>query len=130
MGSKDLQVPPEQNLPKVREALAMAGNTDVTIVKLKGLNHLFPTCRTGSSLQYFALEETSHEPSIARIRDWALARTESWSAQATQASEASDHADRQARWSQPCDPLRPLFGRGWTYGFHSASGGQVGHGEE
>src|SRR5262249_16851717 len=40
-GEKDLQVPPEQNLPPIRNALESAGNTNFEVDELPGLNHLF-----------------------------------------------------------------------------------------
>jgi pimeloyl-ACP methyl ester carboxylesterase len=51
-GDKDLQVPPDKNLPGVAEALEAGGNTDYQIVKLPKLNHLFQTCESGSPSEY------------------------------------------------------------------------------
>jgi uncharacterized protein len=45
-GSLDRQVPPDQNLPAIRKALA--GNQRAEIDELPGLNHLFQTAKTGS----------------------------------------------------------------------------------
>ena len=44
-GSRDLQVPPSQNLPAIAAALKAGGNKDFETVELPGLNHLFQTCQ-------------------------------------------------------------------------------------
>lgn len=75
-GSKDLQVPPKENLPAIKEALDQAGNKDVTIKELTGLNHLFQTCKTGSPLEYSKIEETMSPVALQTISDWILAHTQ------------------------------------------------------
>jgi hypothetical protein len=57
-GSKDLQVPPYQNIPEIKKALDEAGNRQVVVKELPGLNHLFQTAKTGSPNEYAAIEET------------------------------------------------------------------------
>ncbi len=57
-GEKDLQVDPKQNLPPIEAALKEAGNANVTIKELPGLNHLFQHCKTGAPSEYGAIEET------------------------------------------------------------------------
>ncbi|MCE9596208.1 MAG: alpha/beta fold hydrolase [Planctomycetes bacterium] len=76
-GSKDLQVPPKENLSLIEKALKDAGNKDVTIVEFPGLNHLFQTCTTGSPSEYATIEETFSPTALAAISDWILARTRS-----------------------------------------------------
>ncbi|HED52682.1 MAG TPA: alpha/beta hydrolase [Phycisphaerales bacterium] len=71
-GSLDLQVVADQNLPEIEKALAEAGNTDVTIVELEGLNHLFQPAQTGALDEYASIETTFDEAAMKRIGDWIL----------------------------------------------------------
>ena len=73
-GALDLQVDPEQNLPEIEQALAEAGNPDVTIVRLPGLNHLFQTSASGSPSEYAMIEETISPEALTAISDWIGAR--------------------------------------------------------
>jgi fermentation-respiration switch protein FrsA (DUF1100 family) len=73
-GELDLQVPADQNLPQVRQALAASGNRDVTVEVLPDLNHLFQSARTGSPDEYYGIEETFSPVALQRISDWILAR--------------------------------------------------------
>jgi pimeloyl-ACP methyl ester carboxylesterase len=73
-GSLDLQVDPNQNLPEIERALREAGNRDVTILRLPGLNHLLQTAQTGSTAEYATIEETMNRAALDAIRDWILAR--------------------------------------------------------
>ena len=72
-GEKDLQVPPEQNLPAIAKALEKAGNRDATVKELPGLNHLFQTATTGSPDEYVKIEETFSPLALSTIGDWILA---------------------------------------------------------
>jgi pimeloyl-ACP methyl ester carboxylesterase len=69
-GSKDLQVPPAQNLPAIRAALA--ANPDVEIDELPGLNHLFQTATTGGVQEYGAIEETLAPVALRTVSRWIL----------------------------------------------------------
>jgi pimeloyl-ACP methyl ester carboxylesterase len=69
-GEKDLQVPPDQSLPEIEKALREAGNKDVTIKKLPGLNHLFQPARTGSPAEYAASEVTIDPQVLDLIATW------------------------------------------------------------
>jgi len=71
-GAKDLQVPPKENLPLLRQALA--GNGDATVEELPGLNHLFQTATTGGVGEYAAIEETLSPAMLERVADWIAAR--------------------------------------------------------
>jgi hypothetical protein len=73
-GEKDLQVPPGQNLAAIEKALAEAGNDDVTIRELPGLNHLFQSATTGSPTEYAQIEETLNPAALQVIGDWILQR--------------------------------------------------------
>ena len=69
-GSKDLQVPPDQNLPAIRAALA--GNPDAEIDELPNLNHLFQTAKTGGLGEYAQIEETIAPVALDTMTGWIL----------------------------------------------------------
>ncbi len=69
-GEKDLQVPPDINLKKIKHALTKAGNKDFLIKKLKGLNHLFQTAKTGALSEYPKIEETISPIALNLIYSW------------------------------------------------------------
>ena len=70
-GTKDLQVPYQQNLPATEKALQAGGNKKYTIKELPGLNHLFQTAQTGTVAEYGQLEETMAPDVLQTIADWA-----------------------------------------------------------
>jgi fermentation-respiration switch protein FrsA (DUF1100 family) len=69
-GSLDLQVPPAQNLPAIRTALA--DNKHAEVDELPGLNHLFQTAKTGSPAEYGQIEETISPIALDKIASWIL----------------------------------------------------------
>ncbi len=69
-GGKDLQVLPDQNLPVLRAAFDKAGNKDVTILRLPGLNHLFQAAGTGASTEYAQIEETMSPAALDAVSSW------------------------------------------------------------
>lgn len=71
-GSLDLQVPPADNLPPLRDALK--SNRDATISELPGLNHLFQRAKTGLPAEYGAIEETFSPTALAIIGKWVKSR--------------------------------------------------------
>jgi uncharacterized protein len=71
-GSLDLQVPPAQNLPPIRKALAEAGNQHAEVDELLGLNHLFQDAKTGSPAEYGQIEETISPVALDKITSWIL----------------------------------------------------------
>lgn len=73
-GSKDFQVLPDINLEGIKSGLEKAGNKDVTITELEGLNHLFQTAEIGSLQEYGKIEETFSPVALEIIRDWILER--------------------------------------------------------
>ena len=73
-GSLDVQVPPGPNLGVIREALAEAGNDDITVEELGGLNHLFQTATTGNPTEYAEIEETFAPAVLDLITSWVLQR--------------------------------------------------------
>jgi hypothetical protein len=71
-GTLDRQVPADENLAAIEAALA--GNPDVTIRKLDGLNHFFQSARTGAIGEYADLAETMSPVVLDIVSDWIGAR--------------------------------------------------------
>lgn len=71
-GEKDLQVPPDQNLPPIRKALEAGSNKDYEIDELPGLNHLFQTAKTGGLAEYGEIEETMSPAAMDKVSSWIL----------------------------------------------------------
>lgn len=74
-GDKDLQVPPQQNLPPIRKALASGGNNNYEIDQLPGLNHLFQTAKTGAVSEYAEIEETMSPVAMEKVASWIFEQT-------------------------------------------------------
>jgi hypothetical protein len=74
-GGLDLQVLPDQNVPAIEAALKQGGNTDYTVRRLPGLNHLLQTARTGLPAEYAQIEETMAPAALDAITAWIQART-------------------------------------------------------
>jgi len=75
-GSKDLQVPAEDNQLAVLEALERGENRFSTARTFDGLNHLFQSCQTGSPMEYATIEETINEQALTYMADWIIEQTE------------------------------------------------------
>lgn len=73
-GTKDTQVPSDQNLPALRQALDEGGNDDVEVHELDGLNHLFQTAGTGAPAEYASIEETFAPSALDILSTWILER--------------------------------------------------------
>ena len=69
-GTKDLQVLHYQNLPAIKKALKEGGNKSYKIHKLKGLNHLFQECKTGSPNEYYQIEQTISPKVLKLMKDF------------------------------------------------------------
>jgi pimeloyl-ACP methyl ester carboxylesterase len=69
-GERDLQVPPNENLPLVKKALNDGGNKDHQVVELPGLNHLFQHCYMGLPAESRAIEETFAPEALSTISAW------------------------------------------------------------
>ena len=65
-GEKDLQVPADINLDKVKALV----KSPVTAKKYPGLNHLFQHCDTGLPNEYGNIEETISPEVLNDIVDW------------------------------------------------------------
>jgi len=73
-GGKDFQVDPQVNSQALRTALEQAGDDDVTIRILPGLNHLFQHAESGSISEYGTIEETISPEVLQLVGDWIEAR--------------------------------------------------------
>lgn len=69
-GSKDLQVPPTQNLEAIKSALNQAGNTQYKLIEFPDLNHLFQTAETGHPSEYARIEETIAPQVLETMTNW------------------------------------------------------------
>ncbi len=74
-GEKDLQVPPKENLTAIENALKKAGNNQITIKELPGLNHMFQSCETGLPKEYETIQETFSPIALNEILIWIQAQT-------------------------------------------------------
>ena len=72
-GSLDMQVPPDQNLPPVRAALAH--NRRAEVLELAGLNHLFQPAKTGAPTEYATIETTLDPAALDLLTSWILKQT-------------------------------------------------------
>ena len=69
-GSKDLQVPPAENLAAIEKYLTRAGNKNFTVKEFDGLNHLFQHAGTGSPSEYISIEETFSPEVLDFVTQW------------------------------------------------------------
>jgi len=69
-GSRDIQVPPSQNLPAIKAALQAGGNKDFQTVEIPGLNHLFQNCQKCTVGEYGTLEETFSAEALDMMGNW------------------------------------------------------------
>ena len=72
IGSKDLQVLPDLNLPAIKKALEKGGNKNFEVKELPGLNHMFQTADTGNPAEYAKIEETTSPVALQTMGDWIL----------------------------------------------------------
>ncbi len=70
IGSKDLQVPPKENLAAIEKALKEGGNNNFKTMELENLNHLFQSCETGAVAEYAQIEETISPKVLKILSDW------------------------------------------------------------
>lgn len=69
-GEKDLQVSPALNIPPLKEMLRTNKNKKFEIIEVKGVNHLFQECTTGSPSEYTQIEQTISPEVLKLISDW------------------------------------------------------------
>ena len=70
VGSLDVQVSAEENIPALEAALE--ANAEATVLELERLNHLFQNAETGAVSEYARIEETFSPEAIAVIIAWIL----------------------------------------------------------
>lgn len=75
IGSKDVQVLPDLNMPEIKKALVRGGNQDFEMIELEGLNHMFQTCETGAMGEYASIQETFNPVALEKIGDWVVKHT-------------------------------------------------------
>jgi fermentation-respiration switch protein FrsA (DUF1100 family) len=75
IGEKDVQVPPDQNIPPLESVLAGGAATDFAVIELPGLNHLFQTSETGAVSEYGKIEETIAPEALKVMSDWIIEHT-------------------------------------------------------
>ncbi len=73
-GTLDTQVVASENLPAIEAALREAGNSDVTVEALAGLNHLFQPAKTGDPDEYASSKVAFDEAVVQQIGDWLTSR--------------------------------------------------------
>lgn len=73
VGSKDLQVPADQNLPALRAALFH--NKNAMVEELPNLNHMFQTAQTGGLGEYGQIDETIAPIALDTITNWIVKQT-------------------------------------------------------
>ena len=74
-GEKDVQVPPKENLPAIKNALEKAGNKNITTIVFPNLNHLFQECETGSPEEYATIEQTFSPIALEEMLKWIKLQT-------------------------------------------------------
>ncbi|WP_462248874.1 alpha/beta hydrolase family protein [Ekhidna sp.] len=69
-GSKDLQIPFEANLSAIEKALKDGGNSNATVKKLEGLNHLFQEAQTGMADEFATIDQTFSPLALKEMTTW------------------------------------------------------------
>ena len=73
-GELDFQVPVDANRPAMEQALAKAGNRDVTIKVLPKANHLYQEATTGDVNEYTKLKKEFVPDLVPMMTSWILGR--------------------------------------------------------
>ena len=71
-GSKDLQVPANENYAEMKKALEKAKNKNFELKILPSLNHLFQHSMTGSPNEYDKIEETFSVEALEMMNKWII----------------------------------------------------------
>jgi uncharacterized protein len=74
-GSKDLQVPPRENLSAIKSGLEKGGNKNITVREFPNLNHLFQECTTGAPSEYGEIQQTISPQVLNEMSNWILRQT-------------------------------------------------------
>ena len=70
IGEKDLQVPPKENISRLKQIFQENGHHNFQLQELPGLNHLLQTADTGLPAEYSKIEETMAPAALELISDW------------------------------------------------------------
>ena len=73
-GTKDLQVSATQNLTQFKKIAKQHHKKNLVIRKMKGLNHLFQHCETGSLTEYIDIDETIAPEALEMMRRFIVKR--------------------------------------------------------
>ena len=68
-GSKDLQVPPKENLGALEKYIPKSDKSQV-FKEIPNLNHLFQECETGNPTEYGTIEQTIQEDVLKIMGEW------------------------------------------------------------
>lgn len=70
-GSKDLQVPPKENLGRMEKYIPKSSKS-LVFKELQSLNHLFQECETGNITEYETIEQTIQPGVLKLMGDWLI----------------------------------------------------------
>lgn len=68
-GSKDLQVDARTNLAAIRDALERSASSDISVLEVPGVNHLFQPCTTGGIEEYEHITTTIDGTVLSTVVD-------------------------------------------------------------
>jgi fermentation-respiration switch protein FrsA (DUF1100 family) len=74
-GEKDMQVPPDLNVPALKKAVEVSGNKDVAIKIFPDANHLFQKAGNGQATEYPTLKKEFVDGFLDLIVDWVKEKT-------------------------------------------------------
>jgi len=74
-GSKDVQVPPKENIQAMKTILTTSNHSDYTLKEIPDANHLFQNCKTGYPSEYQHIKNTMSSEVLSLISDWISDRT-------------------------------------------------------
>ena len=69
-GSLDQAVTARESLEEIEKTLRAAGNPDITVMEIYGLNHFFQVAKTGSPLEIVQIEETISPKVLQIMTGW------------------------------------------------------------
>lgn len=76
IGEKDVQTLPEENSLGIRKAFENGKCPNYRVDVVKGVNHLFQKCETGTIYEYAHIEETFNESVMEEIALWIIKRSQ------------------------------------------------------
>ncbi len=73
-GGKDMQVNAHENMTLLNELINTSGKTNIKVMLIDDVNHLFQTAETGSEYEYVQIEETISPYVLNLMCEWILER--------------------------------------------------------